>query len=503
MRATGLVLFLLLLAGLLLLLVQGPGTGPATSGGPAAAGPSGEGTESAPRVGEAGGSTPHRIQDRPQDPPRPAPVTVTGLVTGEGRPLTGARVFLHRAGGEPPPEKSDLRPSTADPLASTRTDAAGRYTLHLEAGVVPGTFDLGAWAPGWRRRLELDVPISAKGSRWDLLLTRGLVLAGRVVDPEGKPVAGMPLFACSHPDKWPSYFLGRPGRRESDNLVVRISAFLVQSATTGPEGRFRFTGLEDRIYHFFTGRLGLALREPRSARAGGEGLELVAAPCYGLRVAVTDAGTGKPLDLAMCRIHIFHHDRCVRSTHISTSREVLDKWAPPPDPAGRVEYHLRFSAPRYIARNLSLKPPAGQLHATGRVALTRMEPEKGYPFLYRCRYVDGTPARIPLHLELRDEEGERVYSRTMEPRTPGTYQCRLPPGKWKVSVAPSVGLFGPMPAERNGPYGPKHISIQKATFEGTSRERRSASSELMEAITSEDVCEACDTILHREAWRAA
>lgn len=79
-------------------------------------------------------------------------------------------------------------------------------------------------------------------------------------------------------------------------------------------------------------------------------------------------------------------------------------------------------------------------------------------------------------------------------------------GPMHLAVAvgvPSVGLFGPMPAERNGPYGCKHISIQKATFEGTSRERRSASSELMEAITVDDVCEACDTILHREAWRAA
>ena len=71
-----------------------------------------------------------------------------------------------------------------------------------------------------------------------------------------------------------------------------------------------------------------------------------------------------------------------------------------------------------------------------------------------------------------------------------------------VSV-PSVGLFGPMPAERNGPYGPRHIAIQKAAFEGTSRQRRNASNELMEAITVDDVCQACDTILGREAWQAA
>lgn len=58
-----------------------------------------------------------------------------------------------------------------------------------------------------------------------------------------------------------------------------------------------------------------------------------------------------------------------------------------------------------------------------------------------------------------------------------------------------VGLYGPMPAERNGPYGPGHIALQKARMEGTSRDRRNASSALMEAIAVEDVCEACERIL--------
>ena len=63
---------------------------------------------------------------------------------------------------------------------------------------------------------------------------------------------------------------------------------------------------------------------------------------------------------------------------------------------------------------------------------------------------------------------------------------------------PCVGLYGPMPAERNGPYGPAHIAIQKAHFNGTSRERRTASPELMEAITVEDVVEASKKILNTE-----
>ncbi len=63
--------------------------------------------------------------------------------------------------------------------------------------------------------------------------------------------------------------------------------------------------------------------------------------------------------------------------------------------------------------------------------------------------------------------------------------------------SPCVGLYGPVPAERNGPYGPQHIALQKASFEGTGRGRRKAPRTLMDAITAEDVFAACDTILDR------
>jgi len=60
---------------------------------------------------------------------------------------------------------------------------------------------------------------------------------------------------------------------------------------------------------------------------------------------------------------------------------------------------------------------------------------------------------------------------------------------------PCIGLYGPWPAERHGPYGSQHIALQKAFFEGSTRQRRHASVELMQAITVEDVCSACDKIL--------
>lgn len=63
---------------------------------------------------------------------------------------------------------------------------------------------------------------------------------------------------------------------------------------------------------------------------------------------------------------------------------------------------------------------------------------------------------------------------------------------------PCVGLFGPMPAQRNGPYGAQHIAIQRAHMDGcTSRQRRTATNATMLAISVDDVTAACDSILAR------
>ena len=66
---------------------------------------------------------------------------------------------------------------------------------------------------------------------------------------------------------------------------------------------------------------------------------------------------------------------------------------------------------------------------------------------------------------------------------------------------PCIGLFGPMPAERNGPYGPGQISIQTVCLTGSSRSRRTANNDAMLAISVEQVTAACDEILGRQADR--
>lgn len=63
---------------------------------------------------------------------------------------------------------------------------------------------------------------------------------------------------------------------------------------------------------------------------------------------------------------------------------------------------------------------------------------------------------------------------------------------------PCVGLYGPSPLDRNGPYGTKNAGVQRVRLLGSSRERRQAGPESMEAISVADACEACERVLGRQ-----
>ncbi|HID76527.1 MAG TPA: lipopolysaccharide heptosyltransferase family protein [Planctomycetaceae bacterium] len=67
-----------------------------------------------------------------------------------------------------------------------------------------------------------------------------------------------------------------------------------------------------------------------------------------------------------------------------------------------------------------------------------------------------------------------------------------------------VSLHGPTWAKRSGPYGPGHIAVQQAALDsGLDRRRKRCSAWLMEAITVERVCEACDQLLDQPGRHAA
>jgi lipopolysaccharide heptosyltransferase I len=60
---------------------------------------------------------------------------------------------------------------------------------------------------------------------------------------------------------------------------------------------------------------------------------------------------------------------------------------------------------------------------------------------------------------------------------------------------PCIGLYGPMPAKRNGPYGEHNRSIQMQSLEGSRIRPHRATRTLMDAIDTATVCKICDEIL--------
>jgi ADP-heptose:LPS heptosyltransferase len=74
-------------------------------------------------------------------------------------------------------------------------------------------------------------------------------------------------------------------------------------------------------------------------------------------------------------------------------------------------------------------------------------------------------------------------------------------GPLHIAVAvgtPCVGLYGPMPVSRCGPYGMQHIALQKSKLNGKLKNRRTADNCTMLAISVEDVRHACGEILSRQ-----
>lgn len=66
-----------------------------------------------------------------------------------------------------------------------------------------------------------------------------------------------------------------------------------------------------------------------------------------------------------------------------------------------------------------------------------------------------------------------------------------------------VGLYGPMSATRCGPYGQGHVILQNVCLQGGARSRRNASDESMRAISVDEVCAACDTLVSQRQLVAA
>ncbi|MCI0589735.1 MAG: carboxypeptidase-like regulatory domain-containing protein, partial [Planctomycetes bacterium] len=157
----------------------------------------------------------------------PADSWVSGtVVDGEGRGVAGAFVVSVRE------EEYSSHHAVPPPRRIARTDGAGAFRIgslgaggHFFSAAISGLLRDGS------DKIDVPSPGGVEGVR--IVLGQGRTLSGRVVDAEGRPVAGASVHADADQEAIRRRGTGRGGRQSA------------QRAETAGEGTFRLTGLPD------------------------------------------------------------------------------------------------------------------------------------------------------------------------------------------------------------------------------------------------------------------
>ena len=157
---------------------------------------------------------------------------------------------------------------------SGMSDAEGRFAIEAE----PGDGKLRIRAEGFAPE-ERALSVGETGlDELRVELTRGLEIAGRVVDPTGRPVGDLQVLA----------------RSEADNSTSGFGRAL-------PDGTFRVRGLGDGAYTVSAGSDRAGFGYQAGVLVGATDVRLTLHPASSLRVRVVDVN-GQPVAKAMARI---------------------------------------------------------------------------------------------------------------------------------------------------------------------------------------------------------
>lgn len=176
-----------------------------------------------------GGAAPLRVQMLPA-------CGVHGLVRdAEGKEVAGARIVLRPAGrpGRNGPTGEDPGAAASDPAALTVESAAtGRFAIPVSpAAEVDLDVYRAGYAPAQRRGIRLGASCMPSFDLGALVLQPGARLAGRVVDPRGKPIPGAGIFLAERlPSRasWEKTLRGEP-----DAESGRDGSFVVDDLARG------------------------------------------------------------------------------------------------------------------------------------------------------------------------------------------------------------------------------------------------------------------------------
>ena len=208
---------------------------------------------------------------------------------GDGSPVAGARLQLTVvATGEGNPQMVMFRammPASNGPTVYTRKDGSYRFpTLAL------GDYKLTAGAPEFvSSHLELSILDEAPVTQ-DVTLSQGGDLEGRVVDPDGRPLAGAEVQ------------LTEPLPPEVEKELHGGARFLRQfaaqglvSASSEDSGTFRLEGVGEDKYDLIVRKPGYTTSEVRGVSLGHRIDDIVLERLGNIGGRVTNATTGGPI----------------------------------------------------------------------------------------------------------------------------------------------------------------------------------------------------------------
>jgi protocatechuate 3,4-dioxygenase beta subunit len=190
----------------------------------------------------------------------PAPPWVGRVEDTGGRPVAGARVTFTADGvaGRAPP--------------SIVTDEGGRFEIAPPPPPAPGRrIVLTAEGPGGHAALALR-PGDAAPRPLTLVLRGGVTVTGRVVDPDGTPVAGAvirmdPIWSALADRR-------RPGPETSRLLALNEMGRVRLTATSGDGGHFRLESVPDGPYFVHVERGGSEAWAPDRLEVRGTDVDL-------------------------------------------------------------------------------------------------------------------------------------------------------------------------------------------------------------------------------------
>jgi protocatechuate 3,4-dioxygenase beta subunit len=398
-----------------------------------------------PKGKEARGNRP------PGKLPEPAAeraVEVRGRVLGPGgEPVAGARLYLS---GPARSEQARSGPDGRFRFAAPRSEGPSVQVMAVAEG----------HGCDW-------VPVGGAGEELTLRLVKDVPVRGRILDPDGTPVAGarLTVTAVSAPKNEDLGEYVEAVRKGGDYVFASDWAGPLPGRpgvlTTGADGRFTLAGVgRERVVRFYLEGPSLAstyldVMTRKAENITGHGRQLygavfdyLAEPSRPIRGVVRDKDTGKPL--AGMSVRSWSNPRCQALTNQEGRYELLGLAKAP-------RYWLAVRPPDglYFQRQAGVEDTPGLGALTGDIDMVRGLTVRG-----KVMDTHGKPVA-----------GARVAYQPLYPnpnvnaKLPGSWVPRAeavagPDGSYALTVLPGPGVLG-VTGPRPEAYMPAWVTLQE------------------------------------------